>query len=104
MDNTKQFQEICQKRIAKIEKVLGKKAKEYAVNGNRYHNFDVAARVLGQTREKALMGMAIKHFVCILDMVEVPWEIDSNIVDEQIGDMINYLILLEGMLLENKKK
>ena len=87
-----------------IEKVLGKKAKEYAVNGNRYHNFDVAARVLGQTREEALMGMAIKHFVCILDMVEVPWEIDSTIVDEKIGDMINYLILLEGMLLENKKK
>ena len=103
VNNVEQFKKVCEDRIAKIKLVLVAKAKEYARGGNRYHNFDVAARVSGTTREKALMGIAMKHLVSILDIIDSPSEYSKDVVDEKIGDMINYLILLEGMLLEFKQ-
>ena len=60
--------------------------------------------------ERALIGMAVKHFVSIMDMVdEVAYARQSlntsnlpkdKYVEEKIGDMINYLILLEAMIKE----
>ena len=48
------------------------------------------------------MGMKVKHTVCIDDLVEkaayAPGDLDIAIIDEKIGDEINLLILLEGLL------
>ena len=95
-----QFDAVVTNRISKIKSVLLAKGKEYAKEGDRYHNFNVAARVLGSSREKALLGMMMKHYVSILDIIDHPCSFSNEMVDEKIGDMINYLILLEGMLLE----
>jgi len=95
-----QFDNVCEDRIEKIVNVLLSKAKEYAQGDNRYHNFEVAARAINTTREKALLGMMLKHWASVLDIIENPQNFSKEIVDEKIGDMINYLILLEGMLLE----
>ena len=100
VDNREQFDNVCEDRLEKITNILMSKAKEYAQGTNRYQNFDTAARVMGTTREKALLGMMMKHFVSILDIIEAPDNYHDEVVDEKIGDMINYLILLEGMLLE----
>ena len=100
VDNMEQFNTVCAKRLEKIKTILMSKAKEYAQGTNRYQNFDTAARVMGTTREQALLGMMMKHFVSILDIIEKPCNFSDGIIDEKIGDMINYLILLEGMLLE----
>lgn len=101
------FEECIENRIHNIRKVLSAKAKEYATDDNRFHNFDVAARILDCTPEQALRGMLLKHIVSVLDLVE--WA-DSNstklteqAIDEKIGDIINYLILLEGLLLRRMK-
>ena len=99
-ENLNQFDEVLNNRLAKIKSVLQSKAKEYAQGPDRYHNFNVAARVLGSSREKALLGMMMKHYVSILDIIDQPGIFSNEIIDEKIGDMINYLILLEGMLLE----
>lgn len=99
-NNVKQFENVCEDRLEKIANVLVDKAKEYAQGTNRYHNFEVAARSIGTTREKALLGMMLKHWVSVLDIIKNPQNYSNKIVDEKIGDMINYLILLEGMLLE----
>ena len=97
-----QFNEILEKRILSIKSILGNKAKEYAMGGDRLHNFKVAARVKNESPEKALWGMAIKHLVCIIDMVDGELEATAPMVDEKIGDMINYLILLEALMKEGK--
>ena len=100
---TTKFSDCIERRIRNIREVLLIKAKEYATEDNRFHNFDVAARILDCTPERTLQGMMLKHLVSIFDLVE--WaDIDSNlltkeIIDEKIGDTINYLLLLEGLLL-----
>jgi hypothetical protein len=97
------FEECIEHRIQNIRDILLVKAKEYATENNRFHNFDVAARILNITPEQALQGIMLKHIVSVLDLVQ--WtETDTNmltkqIIDEKIGDTINYLILLEGLLL-----
>ena len=97
------FDNCVENRLQKIRKTLLLKAKEYASNDNRFHNFDVAARFINSTPEQALQGMILKHIVSIFDLVE--WTevneslITESIIDEKIGDTINYLILLEGLLL-----
>jgi hypothetical protein len=101
MNKTK-FDECVENRIARIRKVLTAKAEEYATEGNRFHNFDVAARILDCTPEQALRGMLLKHIVSVLDLIQGAEEVDqinAAVIDEKIGDTINYLILLEGLLL-----
>ena len=100
--NIEQFNEVLHKRLQKIQSVLASKAEEYASDKSRYHNFEVAARFTDTSKEKALVGMMLKHWVSVLDLVEIatlsPERLSIEQVDEKIGDSINYLILLEGML------
>ena len=100
--SAKQFEAVLQSRLEKIKTVLGTKAKEYSSTNDRYHNFNVAGRMAGTTPEKALKGMMLKHEVSVLDLIEwsesEPTKITEELIDEKIGDNINYLILLEGML------
>ena len=105
----RKFSECVENRIDRIRKVLTTKAEEYSTEGNRFHNFDVAARILDCTPERALQGMMLKHIVSVLDLIQWAEEeedlITATVIDEKIGDTINYLILLEGLLLrrlENK--
>jgi hypothetical protein len=65
----------------------------------------VAGLISGSTPEKALWGLAMKHLVSIVDIVDgleagrVP---AVALSDEKLGDMINYLILLEALLAERQ--
>lgn len=102
MDSEK-FNEILEARLTKIKATLAVKAGQYATVGDRLHNFKVAARRLNCTPERALIGMKEKHCVSVMDIVSA---LDEGIhqpielIDEKIGDEINYLILLEALLKE----
>lgn len=96
-----EFQEVLQQRLKKIEETLGNKAKEYAAEGDKLHNFNVGARITGQIREKVLWGFALKHYISfmdILDNMELGKLPSEAIVDEKIGDLINYLVLVEASI------
>jgi hypothetical protein len=98
------FTEVVNNRLDQTMKVLLRKETEYATTTDRFHNFKVAARKLNCTPERALLGMMIKHVVSIEDIVDSletdnP-KLDVDLIYEKIGDNINYLILLEGMLLQ----
>jgi hypothetical protein len=97
-----EFQTILADRISKIESILASKAKEYA-REDRLHNFKRAAVMLRCTPERALLGMMAKHLISILDIVDSIDEGEMQVksmVDEKIGDAINYLILLEALIKE----
>jgi len=94
------FNDLVAHRCEKIQATLCKKEEEYAINGDRFHNFRVAARMDGETPEKALKGMWLKHLVSVFDMIAYPGDVTEYMIDEKIGDCINYLILLEGLLRE----
>jgi len=98
----KKFDELVEYRCAEIKRILCKKSKEYATKTDRLHNFNRAASMLWTSREKALMGMLSKHLVSVFDIVD---NMDKKhpsveVIEEKIGDIINYFILLEAMLKE----
>lgn len=102
------FNYVVERRCELSKKVLCRKAGEYATVGSRFHNFEVAARMDHQSPEQALWGMWKKHIVSVMDMINdcdtdiydalLPTKYTEAYVDEKIGDLINYAMLLEGML------
>jgi hypothetical protein len=98
-----QFDTIVKDRTIMIKRTLVEKGKEYRRNNDPLHNFRVAAKVQDTTEEKALWGFAVKHYVSFLDILN---DIENgklpaiDVVDEKIGDLINYLILCEASIKE----
>lgn len=97
---SQQFSEILDQRLEAIRLILGQKAGEYASEGDRLYNFKRAGEVSRSGPKKALWGMALKHLVSVIDMVESPSPATVALINEKIGDLINYLILLEAVMKE----
>lgn len=101
--NKLEFDKVVSARLDAIEQTLSNKAKEYSTDTDKLHNFNVASQMNGESREKALWGMATKHLVSVKDMIDGTEKnrFPSNeMVDEKIGDLINYLVLLEACFKE----
>ena len=102
--NHKTFDKIVDRRLSLIKEVLSNKAKEYMQEDDRLYNFKRAGKINNVSPEKALWGMSTKHLVSVIDLVEGADKIkipSPDLIEEKIGDMINYLILLEAMLKRN---
>ena len=80
---------------------LLQKAKEYATDGDRLHNFKVAAAVQGITPVQALAGMMAKHTVSVYDMAGTGMQYPVDLWEEKIKDSINYLFLLWALVQES---
>lgn len=94
-----EFNKLLEARIHKTRSILLSKGKEYAVEeGDRFHNFKVAAVMNNETPEEALWGMLTKHVVSIRDICKGVVSIDNY--EEKITDWIAYGILLEAILVE----
>ena len=99
------FEIILNNRIESIRKTLNAKGTEYATEDDRLHNFKVAARIANTTPARALKGMFLKHLVSIFDLIDYdaqyglgPNQETYGLIDEKVGDAINYLVLLEAIL------
>ena len=79
---------------------LMNKAKEYATDGDRLHNFKVAASVQGISPTAALAGMMAKHTVSVYDMIGTGDVYPLELWEEKIKDSINYLFLLWALVQE----
>lgn len=76
------------------------KAAEYATDGDRLHNFKVAAAVQGISPTAALAGMMAKHTVSVYDMIGDGEVHPMELWEEKIKDSINYLFILWALLHE----
>jgi uncharacterized protein YktA (UPF0223 family) len=96
------FSKRAEKRIDLVRQTLLTKHKEYAKDDNVFRNFDEAAGGLSlhSTSAEVLWSYMTKHLVSIKDIVSDNVPVDNEVVSEKIGDVINYLILLEAMLNE----
>lgn len=94
------FSRRVEKRIDLVRQSLLTKHKEYAKDDNVFKNFDEAAGGLSLhgTSSEVLWSYMTKHLVSIKDIVADKKPVDASVVSEKIGDVINYLILLEAML------
>lgn len=97
--STEQFSDIINFRLKKIVEVLEKKNAEYGRKENRLYNFSEAARYKRTTVPDIIWNrFALKHLISVNDLVEDVGngvKLSEDLVDEKIGDLINYLILLE---------
>lgn len=112
--NQKEFEQILERRIGRIRITLESKNKEYASDSDKLHNFKRAGKMENCTPEKALVGMMAKHIVSLLDIVDYINDYEEGaleeiclgkgltvgMLEEKIGDTVNYLILLEAMIKE----
>jgi len=99
------FNKLLEDRLAKTRAVLAAKSQEYATDGDKLHNFKRAGALQGIHPAKALIGMWAKHLVSVLDLADDVARGDVSrlgLLDEKIGDAVNYLILLEALMTEPK--
>ena len=100
------FSNRVEKRIDLVRQSLLTKHKEYAKDDNVFRNFDEAAGGLSLHGSSAevLWSYMTKHLTSIKDIVADKKPVDPAVVSEKIGDVINYLILLEAMLNQQGEK
>ena len=100
------FTKRVEKRIDLVRQTLLTKHKEYAKDDNVFRNFDEAAGGLSlhSTSAEVLWSYMTKHLVSIKDIVSDNTPVTNEVVSEKIGDVINYLILLEAMLNERGER
>ena len=99
------FKELLETRFTKTRKVYSKKMNEYANDLDVFLSFKKGVGFSFQnTPEGVAWEYACKHFESIKTIIsKIPDEIPSDeLIDEKIGDAINYLIILEGLIKERK--
>ncbi len=105
---TKVFNRYAKTLFDNCLKTLIEKGKGYntSVNDKRLEFFYQASEIMNVTPERALLGMAIKHFVSIKNMLN---DIDNDKIpseefcNEKIGDFINYLCMLSALIEERRQ-
>lgn len=107
--NNAEFDKVVEGCIDKIKSVLQKKSQEYSSDDDKLHNFNKAKDLMRcKTKEFALLGMLNKHLVSVIDMIEKHEKTgklpNSYLLDEKIGDSINYFILLKACFLDDLEK
>lgn len=96
--STEEFDKYFDTIMERTRKVLKVKAREYARNEDRLHNFNSAALKKQISRNEVLDGMRLKHEISIDDMRKdiakgiLP---SVELVSEKLGDRLNYDILEE---------
>ncbi len=98
-----EFDILLERRLSRIRNTLASKSREYATAADRLQNFKKSATLIRETPAKVCVGFFVKHLTSILDMVDAASGgriASKEVVDEKIGDAINYLILLEAILAE----
>ncbi|RLC88488.1 MAG: hypothetical protein DRJ03_02455 [Chloroflexi bacterium] len=103
------FDRLVEHRFNICKAVLMSKDKEYSSEADRLHNFVRAGAARGRDPVTALDGMMLKHLVSVWDMIDT-MEYDSTYIPdkayiaEKIGDCINYLLLLEGLVEDRRAR
>lgn len=97
-----EFEQVFDRVIEQSRAVLVEKAREYASDGDRMHNFKRAAGFTGGTPEQALWGFLTKHLVSLSDMVRSEKVYPAEVWDEKLGDALNYLILLRALVFDSE--
>ncbi len=95
------FDAFVDQQCERIKSILKAKAGEYSSKEDRLKNFRTAAEVNNTTMPKALWGMASKHLVSVMDLVDGSLEPTEELVLEKCTDLVNYIIILSYMLLDD---
>ena len=100
-----EFNKIVTNRIDLIQSVLVNKAAEYASDGDRLANFKDGAAITGLSPALTLWAYMAKHLASVKKIID---DMDNSnklpsieLLEEKVGDSINYFILLEAVIKEH---
>lgn len=99
----KDFSELLERRISLIKNTLDKKSAEYSTDKDKLHNFKETGRRRNQHPSESLQGMLEKHLTSYYDILEgikSGKKYSREMLDEKLGDIINYFILQEALFVE----
>jgi len=105
-----EFDELVERRLGLIRATLVSKGREYASSTDRLHNFNRGALVQGISPAACLRGYMTKHLVSVLDIIEAVEDHEggyvppAELIDEKLGDLINYCVLLEAVLVAERRR
>ena len=102
--NSKDFEQVVSDQIKYSLDLLLSKGNEYSTEGDKLIAFKKAAALQSITPKQALFGMASKHFVSLGDMIHDDSDYSEHRWTEKITDSINYLLLLNALVREEKEK
>lgn len=91
------FLKIIEERHEQCLETLGVKANVYASMMDRLHNFKSVADMNSESPQEALWGMVSKHIIATKDMVKSGKTPSEKWIKEYLGDIINYMYLLEAI-------
>jgi len=95
------FDKLTKETLQKCKETLAQKEAEYSSGKDRFHNFNVGARIKNITPLQALEGMKLKHDVSVQDLFDNPDSATFALLDAKINDSINYLLLARGLFVEH---
>lgn len=107
MTNKDFMDTVVNPRLNHCKSLLNSKNEEYAKDDDRFHNFKKTGIVRNISPIDALNGMFNKHLISLIDILDnavkgiLPTQ---KILDEKISDNINYLLLFEGLVTEERRK
>lgn len=109
--NAEEFDKFLNETLERTRNVLQSKGDEYVPGDtvSRFHNFEKTALFKDESPEEALWGFVSKQLVSLSDMVKTvtpgegalygaPAVYPLPVWDEKLGDVINYMILLRGIV------
>jgi hypothetical protein len=97
------FMELLEQRFSKTRETYAIKMNEYATDLDVFSSFKKGVGFSFQdTPEGVAWEYACKHFESIKTIIsKCPGEVPTDeLLEEKIGDAINYLIILEGLIKE----
>lgn len=103
----KQFvEDVVQRRVQLIKDVLQSKNEEYAGQEDVFKAFTESLPLsFHDTKQAVAWEFMVKHLQSIKMIIEARAKTgkipDEKVLEEKIGDAINYLILIEGMFKED---
>lgn len=97
-----QFNTMVDEQLEYCREILQCKGMGYSSQKDRLHNFKQAAALQQITPRQALTGMMAKHTVSLYDMCSTSNKYPDAVWLEKITDSINYLLLLKGLLADER--
>lgn len=92
------FNEVVKEFINKTETTLIKKQDEYNLGSDRFEFFKRMAKIEDTTPERALSHCVTKHITSFYDMINSGDKFSEQLWMDKLGDIVNYMILLYGLL------
>lgn len=97
-----EFDAIIKDQVEISQELLTQKRAEYFGGVDRLHNFRVVSALTGQPMREVLGGMMAKHTASLYDLLYSGTTHDKTLWDEKITDHINYLLILQAVLYEER--